>query len=535
MIIQNSAPCFGGDGHMTPNTEAIMRQMTQILESPDFRATKLQRAFLEFVVTKTIAGESDEIKGYTVATEVFDRNEDFDQSVDPIVSIHANKLRRALERYYLTAGANDPLIIDIPKGSYVPTFSVQEVEAPEDIIPGLPGRDPQDSPLWPTVLIRPLTCLKTETDMNYLSIGIATQIGIELSRHQDVRAIVNGPKGYGQRATDIGTRFVLDGYIREDDTGISLTFYLEDTDHGTQVWGDTFTCPKDDPNPAAFEEEVAHIVAVKVAGEYGVIADTLAPECRDKQPMHLSTYEAILRYHEFQYRYDAKSLSKALHALEHASKTEPQCGRVWAMLGRLYGDIYGLALPGHETALEKAVESAEQGVRRSPNNQRARLVLAYIRMLENQLQAGISEASTALSLNPNSLFFIDAIGYILTLLGDWERGRAIIHRCMLQDPCYGHYVHHALWVDWMRQKKFEQASLETHHFYRPSLFWEPLMKAAAFGQAGRFEEGRQAVQNLLALKPDFPDRGRILIGHYIKYDDIAGDVIDGLGKVGLKI
>ena len=414
-------------------------------------------------------------------------------------------------------------------------FSVQEVEAPEETIRELPGRDPQVTPLWPTVLIRPLKCLKSETDLNYVSIGIATQIGIELSRHQDVRAIVNGPKGFGKRASDIDTRFILDGYIREEDTGISLTFYLEDNVYGTQVWGDTFKCPKDDPNPAAFEEEVAQIVAVKVAGEYGVIAHTLAPECRDKPPTQLTTYEAILRYHEFHHRYDAESFSKALHALENASKTEPQCGRVWAMLGRIYADIYGLELPGHETALEKAVMSAEEGVRRSPNNQRSRLVLAYVRMLENQLQAGISEASTALSLNPNSLFFLDGIGYILTLLGDWERGRDIIHRCMQLDPCYGHYVYHALWVDWMRRKKFENACLATHHFYRPSLFWEPLMKAAAFGQAGRIEEGRQATENLLALKPDFPARGRILIGHYIKYDDIAGDIIDGLGKVGVKI
>jgi tetratricopeptide (TPR) repeat protein len=238
---------------------------------------------------------------------------------------------------------------------------------------------------------------------------------------------------------------------------------------------------------------------------------------------------------DFQYKYDAESLSKALTALEHASKTELQCGRVWAMLGRLYGDIYGLELPGHENALKKAVKCAEQGVQRSPNNQRARLVLAYVRMLENQLPAGISEASTAFSLNPNSLFFLDGIGYLFILLGDWERGRDIIHRCMRLDPCYAFYVHHALWVDWMRQKEFENACLETHHFYRPSLFWESMMKAAAFGQAGRFEEGRKAAHSLLALKPDFPARGRFLIGHYIKFDDIVGDIIDGLGKVGVKI
>lgn len=70
---------------------------------------------------------ADHIKGYTIATEVFGRKEDFDQTTDPIVSVEACRLRRALEHYYLVAGLQDPVRIDIPKGSYVPTFHLQAV------------------------------------------------------------------------------------------------------------------------------------------------------------------------------------------------------------------------------------------------------------------------------------------------------------------------------------------------------------------------------------------------------------------------
>jgi adenylate cyclase len=79
-------------------------------------------------VETVLAGRSHEIKGYTVATQVFGRGEDFNQATDPIVSIQANKLRRALERYYLVAGQNDPIRIEIPKGSYVPQF--REIRQP---------------------------------------------------------------------------------------------------------------------------------------------------------------------------------------------------------------------------------------------------------------------------------------------------------------------------------------------------------------------------------------------------------------------
>lgn len=54
------------------------------------------------------------------------------------------------------------------------------------------------------------------------------------------------------------------------------------------------------------------------------------------------------------------------------------------------------------------------------------------------------------------------------------------------------------------------------------------------GQLGRHEEGKQLVKHLLKLKPDFRTRGRILIQHYIKFEDIVKRVVSGLRKVGLK-
>jgi adenylate cyclase len=68
---------------------------------------------------------------------------------------------------------------------------------------------------------------------------------------------------------------------------------------------------------------------------------------------------------------------------------------------------------------------------------------------------------------------------------------------------------------------------------RPAVFWYPLAKAATLGHLGRYQEGKQFVETLLKLRPDFPTRGRILIGHYIKFEEIVERVIDGLRKSGL--
>jgi adenylate cyclase len=69
----------------------------------------------------------------------------------------------------------------------------------------------------------------------------------------------------------------------------------------------------------------------------------------------------------------------------------------------------------------------------------------------------------------------------------------------------------------------------------PMLFWDPLMKAATLGLLGRIDEGRQAVADLLKLRPGFSRDGRRLIRNYIKFDDILDRTIAGIRACGLEI
>jgi adenylate cyclase len=115
----------GGVADLNPETiprDLIGAQLGHILASRAFDASRRNRAFLRFIVDETLAGRADRIKAYTIATSVLGRDEAFDPQSDPIVRIEASRLRRSLERYYLMAGQDDPVRIDIPKGSYVPSF-----------------------------------------------------------------------------------------------------------------------------------------------------------------------------------------------------------------------------------------------------------------------------------------------------------------------------------------------------------------------------------------------------------------------------
>jgi TolB-like protein len=116
---------------VTQPTNEVWSYLHQLIGRPEFNTSERNKRFLAYVVEETLAGRADRIKAYNIALAVFDRSEDFDPLIDPIVRIEASRLRRALEHYYLTAGKADEIRIDIPKGSYVATFTYGEATASE--------------------------------------------------------------------------------------------------------------------------------------------------------------------------------------------------------------------------------------------------------------------------------------------------------------------------------------------------------------------------------------------------------------------
>jgi hypothetical protein len=94
----------------------------RVLQSATFRnATTLQQLF-QFLSAKTIGGTPEALKEYTIGVEALGRKPDFDPKIDPIVRVQSHRLRLKLKEYYDIEGIGDPILIQIPKGHYLPTF-----------------------------------------------------------------------------------------------------------------------------------------------------------------------------------------------------------------------------------------------------------------------------------------------------------------------------------------------------------------------------------------------------------------------------
>jgi TolB-like protein len=515
------------------NPNHIKAQLLRILSNPDFRATARQKKFLQFVVQKVLDGQADEIKGYAVATDVFGRNKNFDPKSDPIVSIEAKRLRRALEHYYLVAGGRDPLRIDIPVGSYVPHFHVQEVPVPAYPLQGMDAEHDAVVDHWPSVLIRPFHNLCEGKGPSYIAEGLTTELAIELSRYQDLRILMK-PPGEGEVA-EPPARFLIDGNIRCGLRDFKLSVQLFDQKTHRQIWGDVYECRMNTDDLMAFQQEVSQMIAARIAHDQGYITQTLSLESHSKLPAEMETYEAILKFYRHDVTFTSETLEEALAALEEAVIKEPGCSQVWTCLGRLYAENYAMETIDRRTPIERAIEYAERGVLLDPHNQRARTVLAMGHLLKNQLAEGLVEARKALVLNPASLIFMDMIGHVLALLGDWDEGVGLIRKAIELNPYHRPYAYHVLCVDWLQKKEYEKAYLETLNFSVPSLFWDPLLRASALGHLEKSAQANQFVTSLLSLKPDFPDRGRRLIKFWTKPEPLIECIIQGLAKAGLDI
>jgi hypothetical protein len=113
--------------------EAVRAQLQRILEGSEFRSSKRCQDFLTFIVGQTLAGLP--LKERTVGAAVFGREASYDTNEDGIVRIKAGEVRKRLGLYYAGCGKDDEVVIDLPVGHYVPSFSLIPRNSPGNLSP----------------------------------------------------------------------------------------------------------------------------------------------------------------------------------------------------------------------------------------------------------------------------------------------------------------------------------------------------------------------------------------------------------------
>lgn len=112
--------------HFTPAAPAVRETLERLLASETFRRAERARALLRYLVERELAGDASRLKGFAIAVDVFGKDAGFDASADTIVRVQAGRLRGLLDQYFSGEGIREPIRFVIPRGSYVPVYSLNQ-------------------------------------------------------------------------------------------------------------------------------------------------------------------------------------------------------------------------------------------------------------------------------------------------------------------------------------------------------------------------------------------------------------------------
>ena len=121
-----------------------------VVHSPQFEKSNRLRSFLLFISERELTGQRDTISEQEIGVHVFGRPVGYNPGDDSIVRSQARILRQRLGEYF-AGEPHSPLVVEIPKGNYVPVFRAAAVE-PE---PELAASEVAAMPVPPVVAAKP--------------------------------------------------------------------------------------------------------------------------------------------------------------------------------------------------------------------------------------------------------------------------------------------------------------------------------------------------------------------------------------------
>ena len=105
-----------------PDPALVREQLRRLVAHPLFTNSKRYPVLLTYAVEQTLLGNASELKERTIGIEAFGREHVYDVNLDPVVRTAAAEVRKRLSQYYYNPDHAGELVIELPIGSYVPTF-----------------------------------------------------------------------------------------------------------------------------------------------------------------------------------------------------------------------------------------------------------------------------------------------------------------------------------------------------------------------------------------------------------------------------
>ena len=332
--------------------------------------------FLRMVVQYSLDERAAELKEYPIGVQVFDRKSDFDPRVDPIVRVEARRLRKKLDDYYATGGADDPIRIELPKGTYAVRFSTQSASREESV----PQNAKRVVAHRSGIAVIPFANLGPAEESEYFSDGLTQELILGLTRVAGLRVVawtsasqLRGEHDYSAIGERLNVAAVLTGSVRTAGNRVRVTAQLIDTADNSYLWSE------------AYDRQLCDLLQIQ---------DEISRSIVDRLRIHLASRIAYSATRPTVWNNDALNLlfkarsvcsgrtpaglKESTVLLERALEIEPRFALAWAALAdscTLLADYS--VLPPSET-VPRAKEAALRALEIDPDLGEAWTSLALI-------------------------------------------------------------------------------------------------------------------------------------------------------------
>jgi hypothetical protein len=570
-----------------PTPDEIRAALDHVLFSEVFSRSPQLGAFLRFVTEAVLHGKGDRIKAYTVGVEVLRRDPTFDPQIDPIVRVEATRLRRAMERYYTGPGQDDPIVIELPRGSYVPTFRRREPLTPAVTAVPWPAQLRQAPMLalltavavvmiaavasgfyfgrsgdttasttvlardgearrsaalpagngMPVVRIESIKVIGTPSSHPVAAERLRAKIGDAFARFDTVN-VASGPAPASADAPAPAsvphTDYILSGSLEYAENATNAWFTLTSVAEGKVVWSQTFERIQPPGGASLTEDSVVIALTNSLLQSYGVIrardrANQLASNVGDPR------YRCILEAADSMQKSDRQLHDMARNCLEHLTALDPSYAVGFTFLALNYNREFQLAydIRPEDPPLERALRAARHAILLNPESSRGYLALMVVQSNRRDTAAALEAGRKMVSLNKYDMLALGEYGGRLLMSGDIEKGMA-----MLREAGSGgavrpswHYVY--LFIGSYMAGQMTEAIGYANAIPNDNTALGQVAQVLAADAAGKSDDAKKAADRLRAIGPGWVKNPHQELSRIVPDRAIVDRLAKGLAKAGV--
>jgi len=494
----------GGDVSFSPGITAgespgiaeseIRAQLERIVGSHGFAASERLCRFIRWTVEQTLAGNSEPLKQYVIAREVFDRKADFDPRIDSIVRTEAQRLRRRLAEYYESEGAGDPVVISFAPGSYVPAFSRHDDTPSAAHATATATLDRAPDPRYIAVL--PFVNLSGAPEQDYLCQGITEAIidrlaglpGLRVTARTSAFQFAEAEPDLNRVARELGVGSVVHGSVRIAGTQVRISARIADTTTQAWVWGGTFDC--DLGSLFALEDQISGAVVgfLRVKLSEGLRRDAKAPSA--------DVYDLYLRGRHAWNNNTVESNRDAVGYFTRAVALDPDYAKPYAGLADAYNQLtyFERRPPTELMALSRRM--ALRAIQLDECCAQAYVSLGNLTsLLEWQWDEGERLIRLGIELRPSSVSAHTQSAFIQVQRGNLTGARETLRRALELDPLSVR-VHRSMALLHYYAGQYESAlaSVERAFELGPDIPYTPYFQGMILLQMGRYDDAIAAME-----------------------------------------